>query len=807
MNTAITGLALLDIWYFRFYGDVPSVAAWKDTRQFRKVLPSVTALIRPADFALLLDIAVGLILCLFLRTSGSERNWNRNFLAAVALLLAGLIASIPAIRLIATDTDQVFECIFQRREIVKSIGLLPYHVYDTLAYLAYSFWGRWIVSDEDCALVEGVLSQRRRPAVDAPHFGLARGNNIILISAESLQGFVLGLEVDGRSVTPHLNAFAEECIRFPRFYDQTHSSTTADAEFLALQSLYPLAHGAAATRYPAHDFRALPTVLAEQGYVTVSACAESSDFWNMSQFHPKLGFQKSWFLPDYHEDEIIGLGLADEAFLLQTASRLGQLGRPFLAYLITTSAHHPYAMADKHRTFNPGRFSGTIIGDYLQAVHYFDQAFGKFVNSLQEKGLLERSLLVLFGDHQAHLSEEPELPGLLASNGRLPKGTRSLGPFDQWRVANDVPFLMRLPGGASAGVFPALAGHLDIAPTVLSLAGLEDDLGGVMLGRDLLGSDPCPVVFRDGSVATETSVFVRDLEQEFDLTTGRATDRDRSHFAAIAAREFRVSDTIVQGNLVSKFLKTAPPLRNPPLKSRPLVIAHRGDSTHAPENTLRAIDLAFRSGADAVEVDVRLSRDGVPVILHDDVLDHTTDGSGPAAALTLAELKQLDAGSWMDDRFRFERIPTLEEALATARGRGRLLIDVKADAMAPLVAKIYRRLGVPAAEAIIGAWSTEQVNEFVQCMPGAQILRSHGTFSDWNPGYFEWLKTLGVKGIELGEPWPPGLVAAVRSLGLLLICYTVNDEGTMQRLLRIGVDGIETDNPDLAVRVCLGGAL
>ncbi|MBZ0251997.1 MAG: hypothetical protein K8I02_01540, partial [Candidatus Methylomirabilis sp.] len=94
---------------------------------------------------------------------------------------------------------------------------------------------------------------------------------------------------------------------------------------------------------------------------------------------------------------------------------------------------------------------------------------------------------------------------------------------------------------------------------------------------------------------------------------------------------------------------------------RCLRIAHRGASGECPENTLAAFGRALEIGVDMVEFDVHLSRDGVPVVIHDDDVRRTTDGRGLVKDLTLAELRRLDAGGWKDARFAGERIPTLEE--------------------------------------------------------------------------------------------------------------------------------------------------
>jgi glycerophosphoryl diester phosphodiesterase len=101
---------------------------------------------------------------------------------------------------------------------------------------------------------------------------------------------------------------------------------------------------------------------------------------------------------------------------------------------------------------------------------------------------------------------------------------------------------------------------------------------------------------------------------------------------------------------------------------RPLVMGHRGAMGHAPENTMASFRLAHELGVEAVELDVHLSADGVLVVHHDETLDRTTDGTGELAALTLAQLQQLDAGRWFSPEFGGERIPTLEEVLLWARG-------------------------------------------------------------------------------------------------------------------------------------------
>jgi glycerophosphoryl diester phosphodiesterase len=111
--------------------------------------------------------------------------------------------------------------------------------------------------------------------------------------------------------------------------------------------------------------------------------------------------------------------------------------------------------------------------------------------------------------------------------------------------------------------------------------------------------------------------------------------------------------------------------------ARPLVSAHRGFSTKAPENTMPALRAAFDAGADLIEIDVRLTRDGTLVLMHDAGVDRTTDGKGAISQMTVEQVRKLDAGNWFDSKFAGTRVPTLDEVLAWSRGRVGLLIELK----------------------------------------------------------------------------------------------------------------------------------
>jgi glycerophosphoryl diester phosphodiesterase len=227
---------------------------------------------------------------------------------------------------------------------------------------------------------------------------------------------------------------------------------------------------------------------------------------------------------------------------------------------------------------------------------------------------------------------------------------------------------------------------------------------------------------------------------------------------------------------------------------RPLVISHAACAGHAPENTLLGVRKAIELGADAIEIDVQASADGVPVLMHDFTVDRTTDGKGAVAKLDLAELRALDAGG--------EPVPTLAEVLALTRGRVLLVMEIKQPGIEERVAEVVRE-----AEALddVMAWSF-----FPQALAGmrqveprvpAALLIAGEMMAQWQTMRRRALQD-GLQGVSAFFAGVDAAVAsqALRS-GLALYAWTADSEAEMERLAALGVDGICTNYPDRALRV------
>ncbi|MCG6950588.1 MAG: hypothetical protein LJE93_16870 [Acidobacteria bacterium] len=234
--------------------------------------------------------------------------------------------------------------------------------------------------------------------------------------------------------------------------------------------------------------------------------------------------------------------------------------------------------------------------------------------------------------------------------------------------------------------------------------------------------------------------------------------------------------------------------------ARTRVIAHRGFSGAAPENTRAAVRAAIEVGADMAEIDVTLSADMHVVVIHDPTLDRTTNGSGEVSLFTLEELKELDAGSWFDPSFAGERIPTLDEVLAEANGRILLNVEIKSESVDRGVVKRV-------ASAIRGRDMCEQV--VVSSFSPTALLQMHAIAPEIRTAvlYNTELHT-GRDAVEIAAELGATvfnikrqrltriMLRRCREHGLPIGVYTVNKPRRMRRLVGKGINAIFTDRPD-----------
>jgi lipoteichoic acid synthase len=543
----LTTIAVSDLVHVRFYADVPSVSDISRSHMLQWVTESILTLMRPIDAFYFADIALGIIALPFYARAfrrTPDVTWADARRYGLGCVVCGFVVVTPTARL-ALDSSGIFDHSTLRLEAASSVGLLPYHLSDLVMNL--TFEGR-TVGEAETRRARLLLEElRRRRAVPSELFGAAAGMNVIVLSAESIQAFPIGLEVAGQPVMPRLTELARESMHFVNHYEPTHLGSTSDAEFAVMQSLYPLPVGVVAARYARNHYRGLPAILGEQGYRTFSAVGARAHFWNMYELHPRYGFQRSYFEESFQITERIHSWISDGEYFTQMVPILAEQQEPFMGFLLSSSSHHPYVLPEHHRELRLGELEGTMIGHYLHSAHYFDRELGRFVDDLRASGLLDRTVLVIYGDHQGFLGNELEVPPLL--------GFAAWNEYQHFKVVKRTPLIIRLPHGVAAGVRTVTSNHLDVAPTVLSLLGI-DDTRAVMLGRDLTRDGESLVIFRDGSFADGSHYYVNHFGRTlasrcYDADTAALVDCEPLEARRREARErLEVSDFIVQGDLI-----------------------------------------------------------------------------------------------------------------------------------------------------------------------------------------------------------------------------------------------------------------
>jgi glycerophosphoryl diester phosphodiesterase len=247
----------------------------------------------------------------------------------------------------------------------------------------------------------------------------------------------------------------------------------------------------------------------------------------------------------------------------------------------------------------------------------------------------------------------------------------------------------------------------------------------------------------------------------------------------------------------------------------PLVIAHRGDSAHRPENTLASFASALEVGASLVELDVQLTKDGHVVVLHDPAVDRTTDGRGDVRQMKLAEVRALSAGypERFGEAWSGERVPTLAEALALLDGRARIMIEIKKESIsddedggleARTIAEI-RRLGAADHVALISF----EHRALVRCRKMApEITRGH-LFS--RTPLEEIIPAAQDAGCGIVMPHKSllndALAERIHGAGLKLATWVVDEPGELKELARFGLYGVGSNRPGVLLQALADGLL
>jgi phosphoglycerol transferase MdoB-like AlkP superfamily enzyme len=495
--------------HLNYFGDY---ATFNNLIQIRQ-LPAVADMIFKMSHKEFLYMAD--VLCVPLLFIGTKNNnkisFNSRLRAFIIIFIIGVYLNSNTLVSLVKTND--FDAIFYRQLFVKSLGIFNYQITDAYYYFIKEA-GKTPVSEKDLDSINKWLSMKTHERTYRNELtGIGRGMNLIIIQVESLQNFVINNKFYGKEITPNLNALARQGIYFNNIYDQTGYGNSADATLLVNASLYPSRRGAACFLYAQNCFESLPGVLNDLGYSTATFHANVKKFWNSDVFEKSLGFQHQFYKDDYVKVDSLGWGLSDKAFFSQSVEKVNKLQFSFYAFMRTLSTHGPFDQffADDIDNYPLHELDGKTIGYYLRAMHYVDAAIGSFLSALTENNLLSNTIIVIYGDHRAHISDAD-----------LPK----IGIFDL-NENKKIPLIISIPKRRQGEERHTIGGLIDVAPTIFNIMGI-DTSDRYFLGKDLAESKNGFVIFRDGSYFSRDGAINRSTAQ----------------------KELQLSDDILEKNLI-----------------------------------------------------------------------------------------------------------------------------------------------------------------------------------------------------------------------------------------------------------------
>jgi glycerophosphoryl diester phosphodiesterase len=240
-------------------------------------------------------------------------------------------------------------------------------------------------------------------------------------------------------------------------------------------------------------------------------------------------------------------------------------------------------------------------------------------------------------------------------------------------------------------------------------------------------------------------------------------------------------------------------------RERFMVIAHRGASSYAPENTLAAFDLAIQMGVSHIELDVHSTRDDQIVVIHDETVDRTTSGTGPVMSHSLAALQALDAGSWFGAKFAGERVPTFGEILERYKGRAHIHAEIKGHAaqLSRATADLVRRHGM-VSHVTMTSFRRTRLAEILAYAPE---LPTGWLVPEINDTIIAEGRATGLTQLcPRANTVTPDLVHRLHAEGFVVRAWGVTTEDLMRQVVKAGADGMTVDFPDVLLAYLKSGA-
>ena len=490
-----------------------------------------------------------------------------------SLLLAVILLGIGSIFLPSNAWSRLYK-LWNRESVVLNFGPYLYQIDDIIQSLTPKI-NTAFGHDNALRKVKEYYQENKYEKEENEYTNIFEGKNIIVIHAESIQKFTMDLKFNNEEVTPNLNKLAKEGIFFSNFYAEVGVGTSSDSEFTFNTSLMPSTRGTVFVNYFDRKYISVPLLLKEKGYYTYSMHANNGEFWNRNVMHKNLGYDKFYSKEDYNIDETIGLGLSDKSFFKQSVPIMKKIKEsnnvPFYSLLIMLTNHTPFSDLDLMEEFpttmdveidneivTRNYINNTKLGNYIRSVHYADSAIGELIDRLDENGLLENTVLVIYGDHDARLDiEEYELLYNYDPVSDKIRTEEDEGYIDfnkyEYELNKKVPFIIWTKDKQFNIDVKTPMGMIDALPTLGNMIGIHSEY---QLGNDIMNApDDNTVVFSDGSFVTSKIYYNAPKGEIYPLNNSPITEEYINLIVNHSSQIIDISNDIIYYDLIRELTR------------------------------------------------------------------------------------------------------------------------------------------------------------------------------------------------------------------------------------------------------------
>lgn len=517
------------------------------------------------------------------RSYNLKNNKRKNYFFFTLLILNTLLFFINISKLTQTDLDRLNNQ-WNKEYIVDRFGIIIYQLNDTVQTIDLKINTFKDTTDAKNDFLEYYSKNKKTKKNE--YTNLFKGDNVIFLHLESIMNIFINMKINNQEITPNLNKLVKESMYFDNFYAQVSVGTSSDTEFTLNTSLMPVQSGTVAVSYTNRTFNSIEKMLDKKGYYTFSMHGNKSSMWNRQALHDCLGYKKFYAQDSYELDEIVGLGLSDHSFFIQSEKKINEINNMikeskeynnFMGTLIMLSNHTPFddpMYSNKlDLTYHTGKkdkdgkeiiknyLSNKSVGNYIQSVHYADQCLGEFIKYVKKSKDFKDTLFVLYGDHAAQLSRKnfSYLYNYNKEEDRLyTKEEEGYVDYDYYmhELNKKVPLIIfttnKEKNDKIKGKYSYPMGMIDVLPTIGNMLNIKNKYS---LGHDIFDiKNNNTVVFSNGDFLTKT-VYYYNTNKEF-ITLKENTIVKEEYIESkkeYSERILNLSNNIIVYDLINKY--------------------------------------------------------------------------------------------------------------------------------------------------------------------------------------------------------------------------------------------------------------